>query len=39
MAPRLVKELTKKEMAANPGMKRRDAVEAVKKRHALKRKL
>jgi hypothetical protein len=39
MAPRLVNELVKKELAANPKMKRADAVEAVKKRHALKRKL
>lgn len=39
LAPRLVNELVKKELAANPKMKRADAVEAVKKRHALKRKL
>lgn len=39
MAPRLVNELVRKELAANPKMKRADAVEAVKKRHALKRKL
>jgi len=39
MAPRLVNELVKKHLAENPGTKRADAVEAVKKKHALKRKL
>ena len=37
--PKLVNQLAKQEMAANPGMRRADAVEAVKKRHTLKRKL
>jgi hypothetical protein len=39
MAPRLVNEMVKKHLAANPGTSRADAVEAVKKKHALKRKL